>query len=82
MSDVYRPGITVLGVIRLGVKHQLTYLLVFFFALTRERMFIKAHSIENRCCRTGRYTVCRRIHAFFCPEILQAGAVKGIKRNT
>ena len=26
----------------------------------------------------GKYTVCRRVHAAFSPEILQAGAVKGL----
>ena len=29
--------------------------------------------------RTGKYTVCRCVRAFFSPEILQAGAVKGLK---
>ena len=28
--------------------------------------------------RTGKYTVCRRVRAFFSPDILQAGAVKGL----
>ena len=28
--------------------------------------------------RTGKYTVCRRIHASLSPEILQAGALKGL----
>ena len=30
------------------------------------------------CCRTGKYTVCRRVSAAFSPEILQARAVKGL----
>ena len=30
------------------------------------------------CYRAGKYTVCRRIRASFSPEILQAGAVKGV----
>ena len=37
------------------------------------------HSSETiTCYRTGKYTVCRRVRAFFSPEILQAGAVKGL----
>ena len=31
------------------------------------------------CCRTGKYTVCRRVRASFSPEILQDGAVKGLR---
>ena len=41
---------------------------------------METHSIENRCYRTGKYTVCRRVRAAFSPEILQAGAVKGLNR--
>ena len=51
---------------------------VFFFALACERIFFEAHNIESRCYTTGKYTVCRRVHASFSPEILQAGAVKGL----
>jgi len=51
---------------------------VFFFTLACERIFIKTHGIENRCYRTGKYTVCRLVRASFSPEILQAGAVKGL----
>ena len=51
-------------------------LFAFFFALACENIFIKPHSIENRCYKTGKYTVCRRIRASFSPEIVQAGAVK------
>ena len=36
------------------------------------------YSIENRCYRTGKYTVCRCVHASFSSEILHAGAVKGL----
>ena len=32
------------------------------------------------CYRAERYSVCRRIRASFSPEILQAGAVKGLSR--
>ena len=31
--------------------------------------------------RTGKYTVSRRVHASFSPEVLQAGAVKGLTVN-
>ena len=31
------------------------------------------------CYRTEEYTVCKRVRASFSPEILQAGAVKGLK---
>ena len=30
------------------------------------------------CYRTGKYPVCRRVRVSFSPEILQAGAVKGL----
>ena len=33
------------------------------------------------CCRTGKYTVCRRIPAISGPEILQAWAVKGLRHT-
>ena len=49
----------------------------FLFGPPFERIFIKRHSIESRCYRTGKYTVCRRVRASFSPDILQAGAVKG-----
>ena len=39
---------------------------------------METHSNQNRCYRTGKYTVCRRVRASFSPEILQAGAVKGL----
>ena len=39
---------------------------------------MKTHIIENRCYMTGKYTVCRRVRASFSPEVLQAGAVKGL----
>ena len=45
-------------------------------ALASERTFINMYSIESR---TGKYTVCRRVRATFSPEILEAGAVKGLK---
>ena len=48
---------------------------VFFLALACERISIKMHSIENRCCRTGKSTVCRHVCASFSPEILQAWTV-------
>ena len=47
-------------------------------ALAGERIFIKTHSTENRCYRTEIYTVWRRVPASFSPEIVQAGAVKGL----
>ena len=33
------------------------------------------------CYSTGKYTVCRRVRAYFSSEILQAGAVKGLRKN-
>ena len=51
-----------------------------FFALARENIFIKMHNIQIRfVTEPGKYTVCRRVYELFCPEILQAGAVKGLK---
>ena len=35
-------------------------------------------ALKNRCYRTGKYTVCRRVPASFSPETLQAGAAKGL----
>ena len=52
---------------------------VFFFGLACERIFTKTQSIENRCYRTKKYTVWRRARASFSPEILHAGAVKGLR---
>ena len=52
-------------------------ILTSFFALECERIFIKTHTIESRC-RTKKYTVYRRVCASFSPEMLQAGAVKGL----
>ena len=54
-------------------------LFVFFFAQACKRIFSKTHSIESRCYRTGKYTVCRRVLSSLSPEILQAGTVKGLK---
>ena len=31
------------------------------------------------CHRTGKYTVCRHVRASFSPDILQAGAVEGVR---
>ena len=41
-------------------------------------IMMKTQSIESRCYRTGKCTVCRRVRAFFSPEMLQAWAVKGL----
>ena len=35
-------------------------------------------NIESRCYRTRKYTVCRRVHATFSPDVLQAVKVKGL----
>ena len=51
-------------------------LFVLFYALACERIFTKTHSTENKCYRTGKYTVCRRVSALFSPEILLARAAK------
>ena len=53
-------------------------LFVIFFALACEWIFIKSHSTENRCYRTEKYTVCRRVRASISLDILQAAAVKGL----
>ena len=36
------------------------------------------HSTESRCYRTGKHTVCRHVRESFGPEILPAGAMKGL----
>ena len=53
---------------------------VFLFAHTCERIFIKTHGFQSRRV-TGqqKHTVCRRFRASFSPDILQAGAVKGLR---
>ena len=50
----------------------------FSFALACESIFTNPHSTENRCYRTRKYTVFRRVRVSFSTEILQAGAVKGL----
>ena len=42
----------------------------------------KTHSTEVDYYRTGEYYGCRRLGAFYSPEISQAGAVKGLKYIT
>ena len=39
---------------------------------------MKKQSIESRSYWTGKYTVFRRVRASFSPELLPAGAVKGL----
>ena len=39
---------------------------------------METHGTESRCHRSGTYAVCRLVPASFSPEILQAGAVKGL----
>ena len=52
----------------------------FLFRITRERVGIKAQRTESRFVMgPGKYTVCRRVRAFFSPEMLQAWAVNGLK---
>ena len=54
-------------------------LLYSFLHWHAKEFFIKMHSTESSCYRTRKYTVCRRVCASFSREILQAGAVKGLK---
>ena len=44
-----------------------------------KEFLIEIHNIANRCCRSGKCAVCRRVRTSFSPEVLQAGAVKGLK---
>ena len=39
----------------------------------------KCKVLKVICYRTGKHTVCRHARAFFSPEILQAGTVKGLR---
>ena len=39
---------------------------------------VETRSTESRCYRSRKYTVRRCVRAPFSPEILQAGAVKGL----
>ena len=61
-----------------SVKFKILSLLVFLFTLACERIFIKMHSIESRCYRPGKYSVCRHVPASLSPDILQAGAETGL----
>ena len=42
-------------------------------------LFLKRTILKVICYTTGKYTVSRRVPALFSPEILPAGAVKGLK---
>ena len=55
-----------------------------FFFFSCKQTFIKMHSIESRSVihRTRKYTLCRRVCALFCLDVLQAGAVKGLILNS
>ena len=50
----------------------------FVFRTGTWKIFMKTHSIESR---TGKYTVCRLVLAYYSPEILQTGAMKGLMGN-
>ena len=55
-------------------------LLVFIFALACQRIFLKMHSVESTCViAPGTILFFRHILASFSPEILQTGAVKGLR---
>ena len=57
-------------------------LFVFFFTLRCERIPIKTHSTENRCYRTRKQTVCRRVLPLIIqPGIVQAGVAKGLSKG-
>ena len=53
-------------------------MLLSYFSQLCERIFIETHSTESRCYRSEKYSACRRVRAFFSPDILQTGAVKGL----
>ena len=59
-------------------------LLYLFLALGRKGISIKMHSAESRSVihRTGKCTVCRCLGVLFSPDILQDGAVKGLREAT
>ena len=50
---------------------------VFFFALAFERTFIETNSIESRCYRTWKYTVCRRVRAIIQPGYVTCWGSEG-----
>ena len=54
--------------------------MVFFFALACERIFIKTHSTESRCVigPENARACLQGCQCTFSPELLQAGAVKGL----
>ena len=45
----------------------------FFFAPACERIFIKTKNVENRCYRTGTFTVSRRVPESFSPDFFFTG---------
>ena len=63
-------------------KFEMLSLFAIFFALACERIFIETHSTENRfVIRLETILFLRRVNASFSPEILQAGAVNGLKHT-
>ena len=55
----------------------------FVLAFRSQRIYVKMHSIKNRFVRhrTEKYTVCRHACGLSSPEIVLAGAVKGLTQD-
>ena len=61
------------------MKFQILKHFSFLFRITRERVGIKLNKTESTVViGPGKYIVCRRVRELFCPDILQALAVKGL----
>ena len=54
------------------LSQSFVFLFCFFF------FFLNSFTCMQQSNRTGKYIVCRWVHASFSPEILLAGAVKGL----
>ena len=48
---------------------------MFFLALACERIVSTTHSVESRCYRTRKSTVCRQVGASFSPDVLRAACI-------
>ena len=65
-----------------SAKFESLSLFVFFFTLVCKMIFIKTHNIEIIfVIELPKYTFSKRVCALFSPEILQAGAVKGLNET-
>ena len=61
-----------------SAKYEILNLSVFFLALACKTISIKTHSTESRFVTAPENILFGGVRVFFSPEMLQAGAVKGL----